>query len=147
MIDRWLTCCCLAGGAYYISPHQDILPLFLMHLRWHCLKGCCCHCCHFWTQIFDSYSTKILKRPLHHSKTREYYIKWLSSCLTIAWHDWHMIMSCHAGRAYYWQQLGLLGTLMNLLSPCLHSTLFSCLVDIQTWTFMSVFCILKIFTP
>jgi hypothetical protein len=26
-----------------------------------------------------------------HLACREYYIKWLSSCLTIAWHDWHMI--------------------------------------------------------
>ena len=26
-----------------------------------------------------------------HLACREYYIKWLSSCLTIAWHDWHAI--------------------------------------------------------
>ena len=35
-----------------LSPHRDILTLFLKHLRWHCLKGCCRCCCHFRTQIF-----------------------------------------------------------------------------------------------
>ncbi len=69
MIDVWLTCCCLDGGAY------------------------------FWQQLgmFGS-----LMKML--SACREYYIKWLSSCLTIAWHDWHMI---------------------TMLSPCWRSILLT----------------------
>jgi hypothetical protein len=39
-----------------------------------------------------------------HLACREYYIKWLSSCLTIAWHDWHAI---------------------TLLSPCWRSILLT----------------------
>ncbi len=84
----------------------------------------------FEPRFLNPISQIILKRPLHYSKTREYCIKWLSS--TVAWHDGQMIMSCHlAGGAYYWQQLGMF-VILNMLSLCLQSILFFCLVDIQT---------------
>ena len=94
-----------------LSPQQDILPLFLMHLRWHCLKGWCrrCHC--FLTQIFYSYYTNNLDTPpaliqdqrilykvtvilFDNSMawlTYDYELSpcWRSILLTTTWHVWY----------------------------------------------------------
>ena len=94
-----------------LSPQQDILPLFLMHLRWHCLKGWCCRCRCFLTQIFYSYYTNNLDTPpaliqdqrilykvtvilFDNSMawlTYDYELSpcWWSILLTTTWHVWY----------------------------------------------------------